>query len=396
MPLSESYADTLTTPGGGAASPSPEGDTPAVSVPSPAAPPAIENTPLVAVPVAAAPAAPASEIVVRTPAPAGRGGTFLSVVVIADAASTEVESDLAALDAALAETFPVHEIVLVLTASRGRVLWARNLAEKQANLQVLGLLHEAGDEVAFTAGLDGALGDVVVTARLGADAPADIVRCAGLVTDDHAVVVGVDATAPSRRRLAVRATSALASRSMGQEIASVSLGLRAYSRAALDAWLPRRDRDRVLRMLPVISGYSATVMEYTPTSRAHQRGATSARQVIRSIFYSSSRPLRLAVGLALAGSALNLLYALYVLAVGLFSGAVAGWTSMSLQNSIMFFLLSVVIAIMAEFMFQSNETANERPIYRVAFEATSAVLEARDMLNVESPTGDRATTSAAA
>ncbi|MBJ7453319.1 MAG: hypothetical protein JHC71_14740, partial [Blastococcus sp.] len=317
-------------------------------------------------------------------------GTFLSVVVIADAASR----------AALAGTFPVHEIVLVLTASRGRVLWARKLAEKQANLQVLGLLHEAGDEVAFTAGLDGALGDVVVTARLGSDPPEDIVRCAGLVTDDHAVVVGVDTAAPSRRRLAVRATSSLAGRTMGQEIASVSLGLRAYSRAALDAWLPRRDRDRVLRMLPVISGYSATVMEYTSTTRAHQRSSTSARQVVRSIFYSSSRPLRFAVGLALVGSALNLLYALYVVAVGLFSGAVEGWTSMSLQNSIMFFLLSVVIAIMAEFMYQSNETANERPIYRVAFEATSAVLEARDMLNVESgtaaPAGSDLTTSAAA
>jgi hypothetical protein len=49
----------------------------------------------------------------------------------------------------------------------------------------------------------------------------------------------------------------------------------------------------------------------------------------------------------------------------------------------MFFLMSVVIAIMAEFMYQSNDTANERPIYRVAFEATSSVLEAREMLNVE-------------
>jgi polyisoprenyl-phosphate glycosyltransferase len=45
--------------------------------------------------------------------------------------------------------------------------------------------------------------------------------------------------------------------------------------------------------------------------------------------------------------------------------------------------MSVVIAIMAEFMYQSNETANERPAYRVAFEATSAVQDARDMLNVE-------------
>ena len=108
------------------------------------------------------------------------------------------------------------------------------------------------------------------------------------------------------------------------------------------------------------------------------------RQVLRSIFYASARPLRIAVGISLAASLVNVLYALYVVGVGLFSGAVAGWTSTSLQSSVMFFLLCVVIAIMAEFMYQSNETANERPAYRVAFEATSAVLEARDMLNVES------------
>lgn len=338
-------------------------------------------------PVTVVPSRPLADVVVRTPAPPARRGTFLSVVVVADGTDDAVESHLAELDATLGQTYPVHEVVLVLTASRGRLLWARRLAEKQANLQVLGLLHDATEEVAFTAGLDGALGDVVVTARLGVDAPADIVRCASLVGDDNAVVVGVDAAAPSGRKLALQVTRAVASQSVGSPIISVSLGMRAYSRAALDAWLPRRDRDRVLRMLPVISGYPAAVMEYSPRPRSRQRGSTSLRQVLRSVFYSSSRPLRFAVGLALLGSGLNLLYAVYVVAVGLFRGAVEGWTSMSLQNSVMFFLLSVVIAIMAEFMYQSNETANERPIYRVAFEATSAVLEARDMLNVESDAG---------
>jgi hypothetical protein len=307
------------------------------------------------------------------------------VVVIADGPNGQVESDLAALDAALAGAYPVHEIVLVLQACRGRQVWARSLAERQANLQVLGLLHECTDEVAFTAGLDGALGDVVVTARMGVDGPEDIVRCATMVNDETGVVVGVDTSAAGGRRLALGLSRALARYGMRDEdIASVSLGLRAYSRQALDAWLPRRDRDRVLRLLPSLSGYPATVLHYAAGARARGKSTTSFRQVLRSIFYASARPLRLAVGISVTASLVNLLYALYVVAVGLFRGAVAGWTSMSLQSSAMFFLLCVVIAIMAEFMYQSNETANERPAYRVAFEATSAVQDARDMLNVES------------
>ena len=330
---------------------------------------------------------PRADVVVRTPAPSARGGTFLSVVVVADGAAAEVERDLAALDATVARAYPVHEVVLVLSGSRGRLAWARALVERQPNLQVIGLVQPVRDEVAFTAGLDGALGDVVVTARLGVDAPEDVLRCAGMVNDETAVVVGVDRRVPAGRRVALRLSRALASRSLGEEIATVSLGLRGYSRPALDAWLPRRDRDRVLRMLPSISGYPWAVLPYESGERQHPRPASSLRQVVRSIFYASGRPLRVAVGLALLTSLVNMLYALYVVAVGLFRGAVEGWTSMSLQMSFMSFMLSVVIAIMAEFMFQSNETTNERPIYRVAFEATSSVLAARDTLNVDAEAG---------
>ncbi|MEP7217225.1 MAG: hypothetical protein ABI782_13320, partial [Anaerolineaceae bacterium] len=64
-------------------------------------------------------------------------------------------------------------------------------------------------------------------------------------------------------------------------------------------------------------------------------------------------------------------------------GAVEGWTSMSLQISVMFFLLSIVIAIMAEFMYHAHQTGSERPLYGVVFESTSSVLGVRDRLNVE-------------
>ncbi|GHE10646.1 hypothetical protein [Klenkia taihuensis] len=324
-----------------------------------------------------------SDVVVRVPAPAAQSSVFLSVVVLGDPVDAKIEQRLQELEAHLAASHPVHEIVLVLQGARGRLGWARDLAERQPNLQVIGLVQGVRDEVAFTAGLDGALGDVVVTARLGVEAVEDITRCADMVNEETAIVVGVEARSTASRRLALRATRAVAARSMGDDIASVTLGLRAYSRSALDTWLPRRDRDRVLRMLPSISGYSTAVMPYETGELFKPRPASSFRQVVRSIFYASGRPLRAAVGLALLASVANLLYALYVVIVGLARGAVEGWTSMSLQMSAMFFLLSVVIAIMAEFMFQSNETANERPIYRVAFETTSRVLSARDMLNVD-------------
>ena len=325
------------------------------------------------------------DVVVRTPASPRRAGAFVSVVVLGHDDPAKEAADVAELEAALTTAFPVHEVVLVLAAGRDRHTWARELALREPNLQILGLLHGASDEIAYTAGLDTALGDVVVTARLGIDPPADIVRCAALVRDNSCVVYGMDRTAGSHslRRRGAGLARGLASRSLRTEVRSVSLELRGFHRAALDSCLPRRDRDRGLRLLPSLSGYPSLVMPYDSRPSRGMRGSVRSREVLRSMFHASARPLRAAVAIALVASALNVVYALYVVLVGAFRGAVEGWTSTSLQMSLMFFLLSVVIAIMAEFMYQSNETANERPVYRVAFEATSPVLGAREALNVE-------------
>ncbi|NHC15525.1 glycosyltransferase family protein [Motilibacter deserti] len=343
-----------------------------------------------AVPAGAATSQAFPDVVVRTRAPAAgavqpasRGGAFLSVVVVVGQNIAQDARDLEQLEAALADAYPVHEIVVVVPRGEASADWARDLAATRPNLQVLGLLHPDRDEIAYTAGLDSALGDVVVTARLGVDPPAEVLRCAALVRSSNGVVVGVDQNRARRSSLPARLARSVASRSLGLELPSVSLTLRGFPRSALDAWLPRRDRDKVLRMLPAFSGYPYTVMPYASAGAGRGHYLDNGRQVVRSMFYVSARPLRAAVGLALAASTLNVLYALYVVVVGIFSGAVEGWTSMSLQMSLMFFLLGVVIAIMAEFMYQSHVTANEHPIYRVSYEATSPVLGAREALNVE-------------
>ena len=318
------------------------------------------------------------DVVVRTPATVvRRKGPFVSVVVPLHTAPSSTVADLEALELALSEAFSMHEIVVVLTDGREHQQWATELTTRLPNIQVIGLVRGAGDERAYTAGIDTALGDVVVTARLGSDRPEDVVRCANMVREREAVVYGINTGAGASRGAARKTAGYL----MGMDVPSMSLGLRGFSRAALDGWLPRRDRDKVLRVLPLLSGYPYVVMPYEASRR--EGGAVKLRQALRSVLYASARPLRLAVGLALAASALNAVYALYVLIIAISRDAVEGWTSMSLQMSVMFFLLSLVVAIMAQFMYHANETASERPVYRVAFESTSSVLGARDALNVE-------------
>jgi hypothetical protein len=94
--------------------------------------------------------------------------------------------------------------------------------------------------------------------------------------------------------------------------------------------------------------------------------------------------MRLVTALSMFGAAANLAYSIYVVAVGIFKADVApGWTSLSLQQSGMFFLISLVLLLLGEYILHMASLSNEGPLYHVAQEFTSARLTNREKLNVE-------------
>ena len=96
--------------------------------------------------------------------------------------------------------------------------------------------------------------------------------------------------------------------------------------------------------------------------------------------------LLLSLALAIAGATLNLIYSGYVILIRLFKADVMpGWTTLSLQQSGMFFLLSLVIFILVEYVAQMLVWTLEGPSYYLAGEHTSAVLTRRARLNVQAP-----------
>lgn len=77
----------------------------------------------------------------------------------------------------------------------------------------------------------------------------------------------------------------------------------------------------------------------------------------------------------MVGAILNLLYAFYVLAVYLMNPNVAsGWTTMSLQQSGMFFFICLILAVMSEYIGTILGEVRSRPLYFIAQESNSSVL----------------------
>lgn len=94
--------------------------------------------------------------------------------------------------------------------------------------------------------------------------------------------------------------------------------------------------------------------------------------------------MRLVTSFSLFGAVANLFYSIYVVAIGILKTDVApGWISLSLQQSGMFFLISLVLLVLGEYILNMVSLSNEGPLYHVGQEFTSARMTRRERLNIE-------------
>jgi hypothetical protein len=105
---------------------------------------------------------------------------------------------------------------------------------------------------------------------------------------------------------------------------------------------------------------------------------------MRALVSNTQTPMRLVTTLSLFGAAANILYSIYVLAVGIFKADVEpGWMSLSLQQSGMFFLISLVLLVLGEYILHVVNLANDGPPYHIAQEFSSAPASRSARRNVE-------------
>lgn len=97
--------------------------------------------------------------------------------------------------------------------------------------------------------------------------------------------------------------------------------------------------------------------------------------------------MRMVTGLSIFGAIANLVYGIYVTIIALLKTDVApGWVSLSLQQSGMFFLISLVLLVLGEYILNMVSLSNEGPRYHVAQEFTSARMTRLEKLNIEEVT----------
>lgn len=305
---------------------------------------------------------------------------FVSVVAPVHNDATIVQNFVAETVAVLREQYANYELVIVDDGSTDDTFdRLSKVIDEYDSVRIIHLSRAFGEEIAISAGLDSVIGDFVVVILPNTDPPALIPAFVEKARAGAGVVFGVR---KSRRgesllmRTAAKAWYWYSHRFLHLDLPPNSTQFRALSRQAVNAVVRIRDRHRHLRILSGDIGYTHAGIEYEPIARNPDKPArTFLSRVAVSIdiiVSHSSHPLRIVTTLGIAGGTLNVLYAIYVVSIYLFKPDVAaGWTTLSLQNAGMFFLLFVILTVLSEYIGHILVESRDRPLYYVLEERNS-------------------------
>ena len=315
---------------------------------------------------------------------------FVSCVIPVQNGEAYIGQAITHLSKTLSDKFADYELIVVNDGSSDKTPdKVLELQGRIKNIQLYNLSGNNGKEIASVAGMDNAIGDFVVIVDPAQYSVEEVPELVFKARSGYDVVYGVRGKDDIRGiypRLSVLFYKIL-KRTTGLQMPENATDFRCYSRVAINYFTRLNNRHRLLRVFPAMEGFKYAevhIREIDDTGSSYpSKVLTGIRRALGILLLASPHPMRFVTFMALTGSFLNLLYAVYIVVIAIVKEDVAeGWTSLSLQNAGMFFLICLILAMLAEYLFSLLGNAIGYPIYQIASEATSSVVERRTDLSV--------------
>jgi polyisoprenyl-phosphate glycosyltransferase len=290
-----------------------------------------------------------------------------------------------------------YEIVIVDNGSTDQtstILQQLTSESGEANLQAYTLAGRVDDLTARWVGIENSLGDIIISIdpRHGDIDHLELLAREAANGNDIAFTRRTFPRGPRSlpRTLVYKAFGVATKVSTGLDLDSYSTSLIAISRKVINYLLQFPDPQIKFRNLASTTGFRRTSITI-PLKRSNGRDIKlreSLSRGIQLVTSSSENPLRLATSLSAFGAFASFAYSVYIVLIWAFKENVApGWVSLSMQQSGMFFLISLVLLVLSEYVLEISRKANSGPAYYIANELTSAKLTRKERLNVEVDSG---------
>jgi glycosyltransferase involved in cell wall biosynthesis len=317
---------------------------------------------------------------------------FLSVVFVIRNQSITIEKILSEASIDLSSLVSDYEIIIVDNASDDdSVSVLKNLTAENGlpNLQVYALTKEVDTDTASWIGLENSLGDFVAVIDPLTDDIAFLPTMLDKATRVSDVVFANNEKKPTQSvayRIAHAVFNGLYKWFNRVDLAKEAPQYRVLSKRVVNFILQHPQPAMTYRHLPATGGFARDNLSYIaePKVSKNKRLGDSIDRGMRLLVSTTRAPMRLVTSLSLFGAVANLVYSIYVVTIGFLKTDVApGWISLSLQQSGMFFLISLVLLVLGEYILHMASLSNEGPLYHVGQEFTSARMTRREKLNIE-------------
>lgn len=310
---------------------------------------------------------------------------FISMVLPVQHIHAQFRQRLHQLYGILERQYANYEIVMIDDGCTPPM--AAHLAEELKTLKCLRILtlsRHFGEEAAIRAGLQSAIGDIVVIMEIALDPVDRVPDIVQLCREGHGIVVGVPESRYDEyplRRLGSRLFHWLNRRLTGTEMYPGSSYFRAFSRSALNA-LAVSYYDRLpFRHATVSIGFNPGKLIYTRAAlggKPPRPGFYSdVKQALDVLLTESRLPLSILTFAGLLGCGINVVYLAARIGMALCGTPRPLWMSIPALQSGMFLLLFLVLTLLSEYLGRALRTAQSLPTYIVMSESNSAV-EIRD------------------
>ena len=317
---------------------------------------------------------------------------FLSVVFIVRNQSKIIESVLSDVTAVITSLVSDYELIIVDNASEDDSISVLKWLTGEngfANLQVYALTKEVDADTASWVGLENALGDFVAVIDPLVDDLNFLPEMLDKAVRGSDVVFANNEQKPPQSlayRSAYSLFHGLYNWFNGVHLAKEAPQYRMLSKRVINFILQHPQPAVTYRHLPATGGFARSYLTYSATPKATRpkRLGESIDRGMRLLVSTTRAPMRLVTTLSLFGAIANLIYSIYVVVIGFLKTDVApGWISFSLQQSGMFFLISLVLLVLGEYILNMASLSNEGPLYHVGQEFTSTRMTRREKLNIE-------------
>lgn len=317
---------------------------------------------------------------------------LLSIIVVVQDQAGEVPAIARQLSRALDALATHYEIVFVDNGSRDETLSELRRLTRSAefsDVQVYALHRAVDKDVAAWAGVENALGDYVAVVETDDAAIRVIAPMLAAATGGTDIVYAVDTARRERGRSLYgsleNAFRHLFARFSGIDLHREAPYVRLVNRRVVNFILQYPLPAQRYRFVAAVGGFTRNYLEYTSSQSPPTRTiGEGLERGIRLLTTTTRAPLRLVNMLCAFGAGANLLYTVYIVAIALFKRDVApGWVTLSLQQSGMFFLISLVLLVLGEYVLHVASLSSEGPSYYITQEFTSAASRRDRALNVE-------------